>query len=65
MAVSRVYVGAHYPGDVITELALGAIIATAGWFVIVPPLRRSASWLTATPLRPLITTTAESAAHPT
>jgi len=55
MAFTRVYVGAHYPGDVLAGLALGGVVATAGWFVVVPILRRLARWLTGTPLRPLVT----------
>ncbi len=54
MAFTRVYVGAHYLSDVLAGLALGGLVATAGWFVIVPLLRRIATWLTTTPLRPLV-----------
>lgn len=55
MAFTRVYVGAHYPGDVLAGLALGGAVAAAGWFTVVPVLRRVAGWLAGTPLRPLVT----------
>lgn len=54
MAFTRVYVGAHYPGDVVAGLALGAVVAGAGGLVVVPILVRIATWLTHTPLRPLV-----------
>lgn len=54
-AFTRVYVGAHYPSDVVAGLALGGIVAAAGWFTIVPVLTRLAKRLTRTPLRPLLT----------
>ncbi len=34
LAGSRVYVGAHYPGDVVAGLALGAAVALLGWRVL-------------------------------
>ena len=55
MAFTRVYVGAHYVSDVLAGLALGGLVSAAGWFVVVPVLRRTATWLTRTPLRPLVT----------
>lgn len=41
MAWARVYVGAHYPQDVVVGLALGAALSVAGYFLARPML----SWL--------------------
>jgi len=54
VAFSRVYVGVHFPQDVAAGLALGAVVAVIGAFVIVPLLTRIAQWLTKTPLRILV-----------
>lgn len=55
MAFARVYVGAHFPGDVLAGLAVGAAVALVGFVV----LRRVLVWLVGalvrTPLRPLLT----------
>jgi undecaprenyl-diphosphatase len=55
MALARVYVGAHYPQDVVAGLALGAALSVAGYLLARPLL----SWLVLrakkTRLRPLIT----------
>ncbi|HEY3682709.1 MAG TPA: phosphatase PAP2 family protein [Streptosporangiaceae bacterium] len=55
MAASRVYVGAHYPHDVLAGLVVGAVVA--GAFLV--PATRALSALVVrlrhTPLRPLLT----------
>ena len=57
VAFSRVYVGVHFPQDVAAGLALGAVVAVVGAFLIVPIMTRIADWLTKTPLRVLILST--------
>lgn len=54
MAAARVYVGAHYPGDVIAGLGLGAIVHVAGGVVAVPVLHRVLAGVEKSPLRPLV-----------
>ena len=40
MAAVRVYVGAHYPLDVVAGLALGAVVSGLGWLLLRRPLTR-------------------------
>ncbi|MEK7410442.1 MAG: phosphatase PAP2 family protein [Actinomycetota bacterium] len=55
MAFTRVYVGAHYPTDVLVGLGLGAIVVATGRITVVPVLGRFIDWLSHTRLRPLLT----------
>jgi undecaprenyl-diphosphatase len=55
LAGSRVYVGAHYPADVVAGLALGALVAVLGWAVLGAALTRLVVLLRLTRLRPLVT----------
>ncbi len=54
MAFARVYVGAHYPGDVLAGLALGAVVATAVNRLGVGPVSALVNYLVRSPLRPLV-----------
>jgi len=55
MAFTRVYVGAHYPGDVLAGLALGAATALAVHLVVVPVVVRLVERLAPTPVGRLVT----------
>lgn len=56
MCFARVYVGVHYPGDVLAGLAVGAATIVIGYFAVVPLLTRIVVWFEdRTPLRPLLT----------
>lgn len=54
MAFTRVYVGAHYPGDVLAGLALGGAVAAVGTVLVVPLLTRLAERLSRTKFRVLL-----------
>lgn len=43
MALTRVYVGAHYPADVLVGLLVGAIVVLFGWLLAERPLTRVTS----------------------
>ena len=57
MAFARVYVGAHYPRDVLAGLALGVVVSLAGYVLMRPALRRFLGFLGRTRLRVLVTRT--------
>ena len=56
MAFARVYIGAHYPLDVLAGLALGAVVSVVGYVLAKPVLRRVLALVARTRLRVLITT---------
>jgi membrane-associated phospholipid phosphatase len=56
MAATRVYVGAHWPLDVVAGLALGALVALAVVAVLRHPVARVVERLRATALAPLLVT---------
>ncbi len=56
MAFARVYIGAHYPRDVLAGLALGAAVALGGWALLRRPLTALVVRGERTPLCPLLRT---------
>lgn len=55
LSFSRVYIAAHYPYDVVAGLVLGAAVVSLGYLLVHRPLTFILTKLSATPLRPLIT----------
>lgn len=55
MAFTRVYVGAHYPVDVLAGLAVGTVVSVAVALAATPIVARVLASALSTPLRPLLT----------
>lgn len=58
MAFARVYVGAHFPVDVVAGLALGAAVAAGGWALLHRPLTGVVHRAGRTPLHVVVPTRA-------
>lgn len=54
MALTRVYVGAHFPLDVVAGLLVGAAVAVASYAVVAPLVSRLVALLARTPVRLLL-----------
>lgn len=54
MALSRVYVGAHFPLDVAAGLVVGSLLALGSYAAAAPAITRLVTSLSRTPVRPLL-----------
>ncbi|MGZ4438327.1 MAG: phosphatase PAP2 family protein [Nocardioidaceae bacterium] len=55
MAFARVYVGAHFPVDVLAGLAVGVFVVVLGYLLLRVPATRAVEGLERTRLRPFVT----------
>ncbi|MGC3862271.1 phosphatase PAP2 family protein [Micromonospora chersina] len=54
MGFARVYIGAHYPADVLAGFAVGATVTLLGYLIARRPIAAGLDWSAGTRLRPLL-----------
>ncbi|MEU5940256.1 phosphatase PAP2 family protein [Micromonospora sp. NPDC047548] len=54
MGFARIYIGVHYPLDVLAGFAVGGAVTLLGYRIARRPVGAALDWLDRTPLRPLL-----------